>query len=65
MYSIKELITLLEGIINTTLVVSYEKRKPWENLAKVDSAKINITFNYKSQTTLKNWLTKQLIRNGY
>lgn len=59
-YSIKELISLLEQIGNITLKVSYENIKPWENLAKIDSTKIDTAFGYKSQHTLKDWLTEQL-----
>lgn len=59
-FSIKELISLLEQIGNKTLNTSYENNKPWENLPKIDSSKINITFVYSSQHTLKGWLTKQL-----
>ena len=59
-YSIKGLITLLEQIGNTTLNVSYQDIKPWENLAKIDSTKIDKALGYQSQHTLKDWLTKQL-----
>lgn len=59
-YDIKELISLLEQIGNTSLNVSYENKKPWENIPKIDSTKIDTTFDYTSQHTLKDWLTKQL-----
>lgn len=59
-YSIKELINLLEHTANKTLNVFYENSKPWENLEKVSSTKIDATFGYKYKHTLKEWLTKQL-----
>jgi len=59
-YDIKELVSLLEQTGNRSLNVSYENSKPWENIAKIDSTKIDATFGYASQHTLKNWLTKQL-----
>lgn len=60
-YSIKELISLLEQLGNRRLRVSYEDHKPWENIAEVAATKINTTFGYTYQHTLKNWLTKQLL----
>ena len=59
-YSIKELINLLEQKSNKTLNVFYENSKPWENLANVSSTKIDVAFGYKYQHTLNEWLTKQI-----
>tara|TARA_B100000795_G_C22793581_1_gene438201 strand:- start:417 stop:1271 length:855 start_codon:yes stop_codon:yes gene_type:complete len=59
-YSIKELISLLEQTANISLNVFYENSKPWENLAKVSSTKIDKAFDYKYQYILKEWLTKKL-----
>jgi len=59
-FDIKELVSLLEQIGNRSLNVSYENINPWENIAKIDSTKINATFDYRSQYRLIDWLTQQL-----
>ena len=59
-YSIKELICLFKEITNKNLNVFYENSKPWENLAKVSSTKIEAAFDYQYRYILKNWLTKKL-----
>ena len=60
LYSIKELISLLEEISSKKLSVNYQNVKSWENLEKLNSSKIIDTFKYVPQKLLKTWLTKQL-----
>lgn len=60
LFSIKELIYLLEEISKKKSIVNYQDLKSWENIEKVNATKIAEAFNYTPKQSLKNWLTKQI-----
>ena len=59
-YSIKELISLIEEISGQKLEVKYSQIKPWENLAFINSEKLHKNYGKISTYSLKRWLYKQI-----
>lgn len=58
LFSIKELISLLEQISSKKLNVNYQDVKSWENIENVNASKITDTFKYTPEQSLEKWLTK-------
>ena len=60
LFSVKELIALLEEISSKKLNVNYQDIKSWENIENVNASIITDTFKYTPEQLLEKWLTKQL-----